>query len=84
MLELFEPGRCTATAANVGGRLVIRSDTVGSSATLQLTDGTGSPLTALSRIIFSRGLSPLTRFAWWQFRQVSVGGTVASKFRPKT
>lgn len=34
-------------AANVGGRLVIRSNSSGASATLALTDGTGAPLAAL-------------------------------------
>jgi flagellar hook-associated protein 1 FlgK len=35
------------TAKDVGGRLVIRSDTAGSAATLALTDGTAAPLAAL-------------------------------------
>jgi flagellar hook-associated protein FlgK len=37
----------TGKAANVGGRLVIRSNSSGSSATLALTDGAGSPLATL-------------------------------------
>jgi flagellar hook-associated protein 1 FlgK len=36
-----------ATARNVGGRLVLRSDSSGAGATLSLTDGAGSPLAAL-------------------------------------
>lgn len=36
-----------ATAKNVGGRLVLRSDATGSGATLGLIDGTGSPLASL-------------------------------------
>jgi flagellar hook-associated protein 1 FlgK len=35
------------TAKNVGGRLTIRSDSAGASATLLLTDGAGGPLAAL-------------------------------------
>ncbi|MEZ5966725.1 MAG: flagellar hook-associated protein FlgK [Planctomycetota bacterium] len=36
-----------ATAKDVGGRLVIRSNTSGTSSTLALTDGAGAPLAAL-------------------------------------
>lgn len=36
-----------ATAKNVGGRLVIRSNSSGSTSSLSLTDGAGSPLSAL-------------------------------------
>ena len=35
------------TAKNVGGRLVLRSDSSGTTATMSLTDGTASPLAAL-------------------------------------
>ncbi|HLU39212.1 MAG TPA: flagellar hook-associated protein FlgK, partial [Planctomycetota bacterium] len=37
----------TATAREVGGRLVLRSDTSGAGATLSLTDGAGGPLAAI-------------------------------------
>lgn len=37
----------SATAQEVGGRLVIRSNSTGSAATLSLADGTGSPLASL-------------------------------------